>query len=303
MGISLSERHVAALNFLLVGLVAYFAALSVNDVIVRRLADFAAVDPSLAQRIHLQASVATRASYSVIAERDIFNSIKEVAPVAPAPVPTLDLDIRLLGTSHLTQSRPFAVIENERNALQALYRQGDEIEGIGRLVGVEKTRIIIDRQGQRVAVEIPQDAMEAPSEVSPPTPSPDDSDETPPEVAVQLPTAVGGVHRLGRNRYQVDRSMVDSSLQNMSQLFTQMRAIPNIQNGKSNGFALSEIQPGSLFSQMGLRDGDLVTTISGQDLSDPTQALAMLNQLRNQQNLQIGLMRNGRPLTLNYNIH
>src|SRR5271166_957886 len=302
MGISLSERHVAALNFLLVGLIAYFAALSVNDVIVRRLADFAAFEPSSAHRVYLQASVPTRESYSVIAERDIFNSTKEAAALAPAPVLTQDLNIRLLGTSHLTQSRPFAIIENERTARQALYRQGDEIEDVGRLLGVEKTRIIVEHQGQRVAVEIPQDAMEAPSEVSQPTPNPADSDE-PPEVPGQAPTPVGGVHRLGLNRYQVDRSTVDSNLQNMSQLFTQMRAIPNIQNGKSNGFALSEIQPGSLFSQMGLRDGDLVTTISGQDLSDPTQAIAMLNQLRNQQNIQIGVVRNGRPLMLNYSIH
>jgi general secretion pathway protein C len=306
MGISFSQRYVVALNFLLIGLIAYFAALTVNDVIARRLADSASAEPWSARRVDLKPSALRRESYSVIAQRDIFNSIKQAAPLAPPPVVAQDLNIRLLGTSHLTQSRPFAIVENQRTAQQSLYRQGDEIEGVGRLVAIEKTRIIVEHEGQRLAVEIPQEDMQAPAAVSPPGPNLDETegDEAPPDVPVQPPTSSArGVHPMGLNRYQLDRSTVDSNLNNMSQLLTQMRAIPNVQNGKSNGFSLSEIQPGSLFSQMGLRDGDLVTTISGQDLNDPTQAMAMLNQLRNQQNIQIGVVRNGRPVVLNYSIH
>ena len=244
----------------------------------------------------------------MIAQRDIFNpAAKAVAAAVPAPVVAEDLNIRLLGTSHLTLSRPFAVVENQHTAQQSLYRQGDEIEGVGRLIAVEKTRIIVEHLGQRVAVEIPQEEMQAPTALRRRA---RDSDETegqqaPPNEPLQsaMSSAGGGVHSMGQNRYLVDRSTVDSNLNNMSQLLTQMRATPNLQNGKSNGFSLSEIQPGSLFSQMGLRDGDLVQTISGQDLSDPTQAMALLNQLRNQQNIQIGVVRNGRPLVLNYSIH
>lgn len=308
MGISFSQRYVAALNVLLIGLIAYFAALTVNDVIARRLADsISAAQPWSASRVDLSPAAMRRESYSIIARRDIFNpAAKEAAAAVPAPVVAADLNIRLLGTSHLTLSRPFAIIENERTAEQSLYRQGDEIEGVGRLIAVEKTRIIVEHLGQRVAVEIPKDEMQAPTPINRRA---QDSDETedeqaPPDVPRQsaLPSAGGGVHSMGKNRYLVDRSAVDSSLNNMTQLLTQMRAVPNLQNGKSNGFSLSEIQPGSLFSQMGLRDGDLVQTISGQDLSDPTQAMALLNQLRNEQNIQIGLMRNGRPLVLNYRI-
>ena len=38
MEIRLNERHILALNFLLVAVLAYFAAVSVNDIIALRLA-------------------------------------------------------------------------------------------------------------------------------------------------------------------------------------------------------------------------------------------------------------------------
>jgi general secretion pathway protein C len=88
----------------------------------------------------------------------------------------------------------------------------------------------------------------------------------------------------------------------MGQLFTQMRAIPNMQDGKTDGFRLSEVVPGSLFSQMGLRNGDVVSSIGGQDLNDPTQAIGMLNSLRQASSLAITVMRHGRPVELNYQI-
>jgi general secretion pathway protein C len=110
------------------------------------------------------------------------------------------------------------------------------------------------------------------------------------------------VHRIGPNEFTIDRSAVNRNLQNMGQLFTQMRAIPNVENGKTDGFSLSEVVPGSLFSQMGLHDGDVVTSIGGQDLNDPTQAIALLSTLRNASSLSITVMRHGRPVELQYQI-
>jgi general secretion pathway protein C len=60
--------------------------------------------------------------------------------------------------------------------------------------------------------------------------------------------------------------------------------------------------PGSLFSQMGLRNGDVVTSVGDQQLNDPTQAIALLNSLRDANSLTITVMRHGRPVELNYQI-
>src|SRR6202007_2057974 len=108
------------------------------------------------------------------------------------------------------------------------------------------------------------------------------------------------VQRVGPNQFVISRDAVNRNLQNMGQLFTQMRAIPNMQDGKTDGFRLSEVVPGSLFQQMGLRNGDVVNSIGEQDLNDPTQAIALLNSLRQASSLSITVMRRGRPVELNY---
>jgi len=112
-----------------------------------------------------------------------------------------------------------------------------------------------------------------------------------------------GVHRLSSDRYLIGRVTVDRNLSNMASLFTQIRAVPNLQNSSSNGFRLSEIQPGSIFQQIGLEDGDIVTGAQGQQVNDPMRAMALLNSLRNSPSIRLNLIRHGSPLQLYYTIH
>ena len=110
------------------------------------------------------------------------------------------------------------------------------------------------------------------------------------------------VEDLGDNHYKIPRDTIDHSVNNLSQLLTQIRAIPNIQNGKTNGFALSEIEPGSVFDEMGLQEGDVLSSINGQPMTDPAMAMQMLSALRNATQVSIQVLREGHPTTLSYQI-
>ena len=112
-----------------------------------------------------------------------------------------------------------------------------------------------------------------------------------------------GVRQIDSNRYVLDRSTVDNNLNNMASLFTQVRAIPNLgPDGQSNGFKLSEIQPDSIFQQIGLRDGDMLTDVGGQSVGDPSKAFQLLSSLRNQNSINLTVLRGGQPVQLQYNI-
>jgi general secretion pathway protein C len=89
----------------------------------------------------------------------------------------------------------------------------------------------------------------------------------------------------------------------MSQLFTQIRAVPNLHNGTSDGFRLSEIVPGSIFQQMGLQDGDVLTGVSGQPIGNPARAMQMLSTLQSRSNITLNVLRNGAPVQISYTIH
>ncbi|MGB6561981.1 MAG: type II secretion system protein GspC [Candidatus Binataceae bacterium] len=296
MTLRFSERYVMALNLLLIAILAYFLALSVNDIILGRVADASAHLPSLLGAEPTAPVTRPRTFYEAISRRDIFNLVPVTE--APAEVAT-NLHIHLLGTSTLSLSQPFIIVEDDNNHEQSLYRMGDDIPDAGKLVGVYKDHAIVLHEGRRIKIEMPAEDNGAPAEVPRP---------------FGLPGATfrrfmrgrgnqSGVREINPNRYVLDRSTVNNNLNNLAALFTQVRAIPNLgPDGQSHGFKLSEIQPDSISQQIGLRDGDVLTGVGGQSVGDPAQAMQLLASLRNQNSVSLTVMRGGQAVQLQYNI-
>jgi general secretion pathway protein C len=298
MTLRFSERYVMALNLALIAILAYFLALSVNDIILGRVAgaSFAHL-PSLLGAEPSAAAIRPRGLYDAIARRDIFNL--EPLTEVPAEVAT-NLHIRLLGTSTLTLAQPFIIVEDDNTHEQSLYRMGDEIPDAGTLVGVYSDHAIILHQGRRTRIDMPTDQNGMPTAMPRPFGLPGQM------LRHNLRERSGrnGVRQIDPNRYVLDRSTLDSNLNNLPSLFTQMRAIPNLgPDGQSHGFKLSEIQPDSIFQQIGLRDGDILTGVGGQNVGDPAKAIQLLNSLRDQNSISLTVMRDGQPMQLQYNIH
>ncbi|HVC45351.1 MAG TPA: type II secretion system protein GspC [Candidatus Binataceae bacterium] len=309
MTFNLHERYLYALNAMLVVAIAYFAALAVSDMIRLRMGTDVVPATTLgtaAGSAGLDAAT-SRATYQAIAQRDVFNLAP--APEA-APVATEDLNVTLLGTSHLSGGLPpFAIIETQAGD-QSLYRLGDTIPDVGRLVQIGHNRVIVDRNGRHVALVIPHDDSAIPDQNYKGLPAPlrmrglrRPFNHNPMLRRFPPTAAAAGVHRIAPNRYALDRSAVDHNMQNMAQLFTQIRAVPNLQNGTANGFVLSEIQPGSIFQNIGLQDGDVLTNVSGQPVGDPAKAMQMLSTLGSRSSITLGVIRNGTPVQLSYSIH
>jgi general secretion pathway protein C len=296
MTLRFSERYVMALNLLLIAILAYFLALSVNDIILGRVADASAHLPSLVGAEPTAPVTRPRTFYDAISRRDIFNLVPVTE--APAEVAT-NLHIHLLGTSTLSLSQPFIIVEDDNNHEQSLYRMGDDIPDAGKLVGVYKDHAIVLHEGHRIKIEMPAENNGAPAEV----PRPFGLPGTTFRRFMRGRANQSGVREINPNRYVLDRSTVNNNLNNLAALFTQVRAIPNLgPDGQSHGFKLSEIQPDSIFQQIGLRDGDVLTGVSGQSVGDPAQAMQLLASLRNQNSVSLTVMRGGQAVQLQYNI-
>lgn len=297
MTLRFSERYVMALNFLLIAMLAYFLALSVNDVILGRVAGGVAAHlPSLVGAAPSAPILRPRAFYEAISRRDIFNLVPVTE--APAEVAT-NLHIHLLGTSTLTLSQPFIIVEDDNNHEQSLYRMGDDIPDAGKLVGVYKDHAVVLHEGRRIKIEMPTQENGTPSEI----PRPFGLPGVPFRRFMRGRSFQSGVRQVDPNRYVLDRSTINNNLNNMAALFTQVRAIPNLgPDGQSHGFKLSEIQPDSIFQQIGLRDGDVLTGVSGQSVGDPAKAMQLLASLRTQNSVSLTVMRDGQTVQLQYNI-
>ena len=123
-----------------------------------------------------------------------------------------------------------------------------------------------------------------------------------PEEADPNSTAADGVKKLADNRYEVKRNFIDSTLSNLNNVATQARIVPSFKNGVANGFKLFSIQPGSLYSAMGVENGDVIQRINGYEINSPDKALEVYQKLRESSHITIEIERNGQIVRKEYNV-
>jgi general secretion pathway protein C len=111
-----------------------------------------------------------------------------------------------------------------------------------------------------------------------------------------------GVRLLADNRYEIDKAVIESSLSNLNSLATQARLVPSFKNGVANGFKLFQIQPGSLYSSIGIENGDVITRINGYEINSPDKALEIYQKLRESSHVTLELDRGGQNIKKDYSI-
>jgi general secretion pathway protein C len=114
---------------------------------------------------------------------------------------------------------------------------------------------------------------------------------------------VEGVRQLAENRYEIDRSTLDSTLGDLNKVATQARIVPSFKNGAANGFKLFSIQPGSLYASIGIENGDVVQRINGYEINSPEKALELYQKLKESGHVTIELERGGQVIRKEYNIN
>jgi general secretion pathway protein C len=228
--------------------------------------------------------------------------------VAAAPIRT-DLRLQLVATVLAEWPQwSLATITDLSSRETRVLGVGDEIGG-ARMLGIERIReggdatgnafkvvAVICNGGTKEFVEMEPDAVA--------------SVEPPPNLGVAtLPRGIGakgapieGVRQVGENRYELDRSVVDNALGDMSRLATQARIVPSFKNGVANGFKLFAIQPGSLYSSIGVQNGDVIQRINGFEMNSPEKALELYQRLRESSHVTIDLERGGQTIKKEYNI-
>ena len=106
----------------------------------------------------------------------------------------------------------------------------------------------------------------------------------------------------GPGKFEVSRAEVQQTMENPAQFFSQMRALPHFVNGKTDGFSISQVQPGSVFQQIGLQDGDLLTSIQGQPVTNPMQAMGLIQAMKTASAIDLTVNRGGTPTSVHLDL-
>ena len=117
------------------------------------------------------------------------------------------------------------------------------------------------------------------------------------------PAAPSGdkVAKLGDNKFAIDQAEIDAALANIDRLYTEIRAVPNFQDGKVQGMKILSIKPGSVFAKLGLKRGDVLARINGLELDIKT-GFQIFGQLKDQKAFTLDLQRDGKNQTMEYEI-
>lgn len=110
------------------------------------------------------------------------------------------------------------------------------------------------------------------------------------------------IQRVSPTEVNVDRSVVDSILENQAQLMRSARVVPEQQDGKVVGVRLFGIRPDTLLGALGLENGDRLETINGFAMASPEKALEAYARLRTADKLTVSVNRRGQPVTIDFNI-
>ncbi len=230
--------------------------------------------------------------FQVILDRNLFNSqavgqsaervdlTTGAVTGADKPAPGASGELQLLGTV-VAGEDSLALIQVGREA--EVFRLGSEIAPGVVLTGVERQMVAIQDRGVRR--ELTLDTGKS---------------STPRSVRKTTRSNGRGVSVVGENRWQISRSAADNARANLNSLLRTARMIPQLENGKTIGFKLVEMERGSLLEQVGLKVGDLVVEINQVELNSPEKALQVFQQVREASNINLGLIRNGKRETFEY---
>jgi len=109
-----------------------------------------------------------------------------------------------------------------------------------------------------------------------------------------------GIREVKENTYEVDKDVVEQILSNPMAVAKGARVVPTVKNGKAGGFRFYAIRPSSVFAHLGFQNGDTLLTANGFDLTTADEALEIYTKLRDATQIEIGIERRHKSLTLTY---
>jgi general secretion pathway protein C len=283
----LMQRIIILVNLALLTLGAYFGAGLVYQIAGARsgMAQTGS-EPQAPTPARREAAGKPLAAYTPIMQRDLFKTAKTPTPPPPTDRVKLEeleetqLKLKLWGTVSGLEKRSYAVIEDTQKREQDLYRVGDSVQG-ATVKAILRSRVVLSVNGKDEVLAMEQlvggTAAKGPARRRKPP--------------------VGKTGRVRTQRVSLRRSMINNAIQDVSKLMTQIQITPN-----ESGLAISNIKPNSIFRRMGLRNGDILKSVDGQEIRSVDDALKLYENLKSADNVSVSIMRRGADRNIDYMI-
>lgn len=250
----------------------------------------------------------------VILNRNLFNASLLAPPPPPKPevepeedLAATTLPLQLLGTAAaVPESASWAAVVDQTERRTVIVSIDDKLNK-ATVKRIERRRLVLSEGGKlrELALDDETDAKAGKQRIAakgrrkrparrgrnanrPPKPKP------PVEKVVQ---------QIDEDRFQVNRDDVDEALGNPSNIFSQARILPKYDEGTMIGLQINAIKPGSLFEDIGIESGDVITKLNGIVIDNPQESAKVLSEFSEADNFTVEVERgDGSSDTLEFNI-
>lgn len=246
-----------------------------------------------------------------ILKRNIFNSEGKLDdekghPKTGEELAVTDLPIHVIGIIY--GGDPYtgiALVENTTKKSSNSFLVGDQVESDATLDRIEIDRIILLRADGRkeIAILDRQDIVRSSRKKGRARPKGEAGGER--GFATEAPGESFKEPGFDRKGGNIEMSL-DYKNKLLSSDFAQVlqdaKASPNVVDGELKGFKLDRIRSDSIYQKAGLQNGDVVEEINGIPLTDTSQAIKLLQSLRNEADIEIRFSRSGSKQNLNMKV-
>ena len=231
--------------------------------------------------------------YQTAIDRNLFKatSTEPVKKDEKVDVKTLEqtqLGLKLWGTVYGMTGKTYAVIEETATRKQRLFSIGDEVQSAS-VEMILREKVVLGVKGKKEILKIEKPAggrgrVPAKRESPPSAPAPEE------------PGAKDG------KEVVIQRSRIDDAIQNVNQLMKHVRIRPHFTNGQPDGLRLTGVRPGSIFTDIGFRNGDIITGVNGKSIESVDDALKFYTSLKSANNVDLQIRRRGADQTIQYRV-
>jgi general secretion pathway protein C len=294
-------------NIALFVLCCFFVANTANTVFAALLAPEATVVSATAQVA--PAAARSWADREIILERNLFNA----SLLAPTPAPLEEepedlektqLPLALLGTAAAADpAASWAAVEDLEARKTLILKNGDPVSRGASVVRIERRRIVLLENGAHRELALDEDTAEAPAQAAARGPRRGGRsalaarERTPPQRDV-----ANRVREIARNRFEVPREDVEAAVRNPASIFSQAQIQPKYEDGEMIGMQLNAIRPGSLFEEVGLESGDVITEFNGVAIDSPEASATIMTEFSQSAEFVLVVERADGPHTITFTL-
>ncbi len=296
--VEFSSKKFRYINILIVFLIVLASLLVVRSIVYTSLSENDLSKPVI-DRLKSEPHKSKRKSimhYSSILEKNPFGAPMKLQPIAVALESETEefgtlTDLVLVGTAVGPRHLSYAVFEDKAGSKasgQEIFTYGENIFSYGVLKGIYPSSVNIERESKIYTLTIS-------SEENKSSANRQQMQKAKTEQALFA-------KKIGEKRYLLDSRKVQQSLENPQHILTDARLLPNIRDGMHEGFSISEVVPGGLYNNLGLKNGDILLRINGLKISNPEVAIQAMSALKGMNEVNLDIIRKGENMSMRYQI-